>query len=533
MLLKFYGADKEVTGSCHYVEANGKRLLIDCGLLQGHDVNKEEQDGFPFDPASIDYVLVTHGHIDHTGRLPLLVKLGFRGAIYATGKTCELMRVMLADSAHIQEMDAEWKQRKHRRSGDELEEPLYTVQDAQDAFGYFHSCEYGEVLEISQGIAARYIDAGHLLGSASIELTIREGEETRTIVFSGDIGNPEQPMIRGPQYFHRADYVVMESTYGDRLHEKPDDLVKDLAQIIDSTLSRGGNVVIPAFAVGRTQELLYYIREIKERFLVKSVPQFPVYVDSPLALEATRIYDNDLTGYADEETVELLRQGFRPLDFAGQHLCRSAQESIALNADETPKVIISSSGMCDAGRIRHHLKHNLWRPECSIVFVGYQANGTLGRMLLNGVKDVKLFGESIAVKAQIHNYRSMSGHGDRNELLHWISQFKGPVQKVFVVHGEEDAAENFAETLRNLGHEVFVPDYKAEYDLIGNQCIFAGVAHEALDGEVHEKASPDYERLVALGSRIQEMISHSQGRPVKDIRKLADQLHGLVDKWDR
>lgn len=533
MLLKFYGADKEVTGSCHYLEANGKRILIDCGLLQGHDVNKEEQDGFPFDAASIDYVLVTHGHIDHTGRLPLLVKLGFKGTIYATRKTCELMRVMLSDSAHIQEMDAEWKQRKHRRSGDELEEPLYTVQDAIDTFGYFRSCEYGEVLEISQGIAARYIDAGHLLGSASVEVTVSEGEETRTIVFSGDIGNTDQPIIRDPQYFHKADYVIMESTYGDRLHEKPDDLVKDLAQIIDATLARGGNVVIPAFAVGRTQEILYYIREIKERFLVKSVPHFPVYVDSPLALEATRIYDNDLTGYADEETVKLLREGFRPLDFPNQYLCQSAEESIALNADETPKVIISSSGMCEAGRIRHHLKHNLWRAECSIVFVGYQANGTLGRMLLNGVKDVKLFGEPIAVKAQIHNYRSMSGHGDKNELLRWIGEFKSPIQKVFVVHGEEETAEKFAGTLRELGHDVYVPDYKAEYDLIHNQCIFAGVAHENTEEEGHEKISPDYEKLVALGIRLQEVIGHSKGRSGRDLRKLADQLHSLVERWDR
>lgn len=533
MLLKFYGADKEVTGSCHYLEANGKRLLIDCGLLQGHDVNKEEQDGFPFDAASIDYVLVTHAHIDHTGRLPLLVKKGFKGEIYATRKTCELMRVMLADSAHIQEMDAEWKQRKHRRSGDEIEEPLYTVQDAADTFQHLRSCEYGEVLEIAGGIAARYIDAGHLLGSASIELTVREDGETRTIVFSGDIGNPDQPIIRDPQYFHTADYVVMESTYGDRLHEKPDDLVKDLAEIIDSTLLRGGNVVIPAFSVGRTQELLYYIREIKERFLVKSVPRFPVYVDSPLALEATKIYDNDLTGYADEETVQLLRQGFKPLDFPGQHLCQSAEESIALNGDETPKVIISSSGMCEAGRIRHHLKHNLWRPECSIVFVGYQANGTLGRMLLNGVRNVKLFGESIAVKAQIHNYRSMSGHGDKNELLRWISQFKTPIQKVFVVHGEEETAEHFAGTLGDLGLDVFVPDYRAEYDLILNQCTFAGVAHETAGEGAGGKTSPDYERLAALGNMIQEVIHHSQGRPDKEIRRLADQLHGLVEKWNR
>lgn len=532
MLLKFYGADKEVTGSCHYLEVNGKKLLVDCGLLQGQDAKKEEQDTFPFDAASINYVLVTHAHIDHTGRLPLLVKNGFHGKIYATRKTCELMRIMLEDSAHIQEMESEWKQRKHRRSGDELEEPLYTIQDAQETCQYFHPCEYGEVLVIDEGIVARYIDAGHLLGSASVELSLMEGKETRTVVFSGDIGNTDQPIIRDPQYFHKADYVIMESTYGDRLHEKADDLVKDLAQIIDATLSRGGNVVIPSFAVGRTQELLYDIREVKERQLVKDVPHFPVYVDSPLALEATRIYDNDLTGYADEETVALLKEGFRPLDFPNLHLCQSAAESMALNSDETPKVIISSSGMCEAGRIRHHLKHNLWRPECSIVFVGYQANGTLGRMLLNDVKNVRLFGEAIAVKAQIHNYRSMSGHADKDGLLRWIGEFKQPVQKVFVVHGEEETAESFAELLKEKGLDSYVPNYRAEYDLIAGQCTNAGVPMEALYHPVYAKGTPDYQKLETLGKSLQELINRSEGRPNKELRKFADQLSSLVEKWE-
>lgn len=532
MILKFYGADKEVTGSCHYLEVGGKKLLIDCGLLQGHDAQKDEQAAFPFDAASIDYVLVTHAHIDHTGRLPLLVKNGFHGEIYATSKTCELMRVMLADSAHIQEMETEWKKRKHRRSGDEVEEPLYTIQDASDTYQYFHSCEYGEVLQISEGIVARYIDAGHLLGSAAIELTLFEAGEKRTLVFSGDIGNTDQPIIRDPQYLHKADYVIMESTYGDRYHEKTDDLVKDLAEIIDATLSRGGNVVIPSFAVGRTQELLYDIREIKERHLVKSNPHFPVYVDSPLALEATKIYDNDLNGYADEETLQLLQAGFKPLDFPNLNLCQTAQESMALNADETPKVIISSSGMCEAGRIRHHLKHNLWRPECSIVFVGYQANGTLGRMLLNGVKDVRLFGEAITVKAQLHNYRSMSGHADKDGLLHWISEFETPIKKVFVVHGEEETAVSFGELLKSLNLDVYVPDYKAEYDLILDKCLFEGVSHEKQHSAAHPKASPDYENLQALGAMLQEVIRHNQETSNKDIRKFSDQLRSLVEKWD-
>ena len=291
-------------------------------------------------------------------------------------------------------------------------------------------------------------------------------------------------------------------------------------------------MVIPSFAVGRTQELLYDIREVKERQLVKGVPHFPVYVDSPLALEATRIYDNDLTGYADEETVALLKEGFRPLDFPNLHLCQSAAESMALNSDETPKVIISSSGMCEAGRIRHHLKHNLWRPECSIVFVGYQANGTLGRMLLNDVKNVRLFGEAIAVKAQIHNYRSMSGHADKNGLLRWIGEFKQPVQKVFVVHGEEETAESFAELLKEKGLDSYVPNYRAEYDLIAGQCTNAGVPMEALYRPVHAKGTPDYQKLEALGKSLQELINRSEGRPNKELRRFADQLSSLVEKWE-
>ena len=535
MRLKFFGADREVTGSCHCIEINGKKLLIDCGMLQGQDAEKEEQAAFAFDAASIDYVLVTHAHIDHTGRLPLLVKQGFRGKIYATRKTCELLKIMLEDSARIQEMDAEWKKRKRRRSGDEAEDPLYDSEDARKTFEYFHPCEYGQALKICQGVTARYADAGHLLGSACIELELSEAGVHKKVVFSGDIGNTDQPIIRDPQYLHEADYLVVESTYGDRLHELPADVVKELSQIIDATLARGGNVIIPSFAVGRTQELLYYIREIKERYLVKSSPNFPVYVDSPLALEATQIYDNDLGGYADAETVALLQQGFRPLDFKNLHLCQSAQDSMALNTDETPKVIISSSGMCEAGRIRHHLKHNLWRPECSIVFVGYQANGTLGRILLNGVKDVKLFGEQIAVRAQIHNFRSMSGHADRDGLLRWVGEFTTPLQKVFLVHGEEDAISSFSEELRRRGLDVFVPDYKAAYDLVENRCIDAGVPASSLRREVQKRRSGSaaYQRLTVLAQKLQEVVQHNEGGANKDLAKFADQLQSLIDKWDR
>lgn len=531
MKLKFYGADKEVTGSCHLLEVNGVKILIDCGLQQGQAVREDNQ--LPFQASLIDYVFVTHAHVDHSGRIPLLVRNGFRGSIFATGKTCELMEIMLEDSAHIQETEAQWKQRKHRRSGDELDEPLYTMDDAFAAFQYFVPKQYGQRFSVAQGIEAEFIDAGHLLGSASIRFTLTEDGEQRTIVFSGDIGNYHQPIIRNPQYFRQGDYLVMESTYGDRYHEENEDIVAELSKVIDVTLGRGGNVVIPSFAVGRTQELLFYIRQIKERFLVKSVPNFPVYVDSPLAMEATQIYDGDLTGYADEETVAILQSGFRPIDFPNLVLCRSAEESIALNNDPKPKVIISSSGMCEAGRIRHHLKHNLWRPECSVVFVGYQANGTLGRMLVNGVEQVKLFGEEIAVKAQLYNFRGMSGHADRNGLFRWVQEFENQPSKVFVVHGEEEIAEGFANDLRHMGFDAWAPDYQAEYDLILNRCTDIGIPPAEQVQKTRRKGSAAYQRLQDVGERMLEVIRHNEGGTNKDLGKFADQLLSLIEKWDR
>lgn len=531
MKLHFFGADKEVTGSCHCVEANGKRILIDCGLQQGQD--EKEENALPFMASMVDYVLVTHAHIDHSGRIPLLVKNGFEGGIYATGITCDLMKIMLEDSAHIQEMECQWKDRKRKRSGEAVEEPLYTTEDAFKTFRYFVPCQYETPIELCEGVTVRFIDAGHLLGSSSLEMTVTEDGVTKVLVFSGDIGNYHQPIIRDPQYLHHADYVVMESTYGNRLHEETEDLVWDLARIFDDTLKRGGNVIIPSFAVGRTQELLYFIREIKERYLVKSNPNFPVYVDSPLALEATHIYDGDLTGYADEETVAILKAGFRPIKFDKLYLCRTAEESMALNVDTTPKVIISSSGMCEAGRIRHHLKHNLWRPECSVVFVGYQANGTLGRMLVNGVETVKLFGEPIAVKAQIHNFRGMSGHADRDGLLHWISEFKTPPQKVFVVHGEEEIAEEFTALLRSMGTDAFAPDFQAEYDLLANRFLDMGVPASSLRQKTKRSGSAAYQRLQEAGARMLEVISHNEGGTNKDLGRFTDQLLSLLEKWDR
>jgi len=533
MKLSFFGADQCVTGSCHCIEANGKKILIDCGLQQGRD--EIDNAGFPFAPGTVDYVLVTHAHIDHSGRIPMLIKQGFRGEILTTRLTGDLMKIMLLDSAHIQEQDAEWKSRKAERSGAAKVEPLYTVDDAQKVSEYLKTCEYGEHVAVCDGVSAEFVDAGHLLGSASIILTVTEGGETRKIVFSGDIGNVDQPIIRDPTPVAGADYVVMESTYGDRNHEEVWSYTDDLAKIIDDTMARGGNVVIPSFAVGRTQELLYFIREIKDQRLVKSDPDFPVYIDSPLAREATEIFTGDLRGYLDADALELVADGTHMFNFSNLHMTSSMEESKALNADPTPKVIISASGMCDAGRIRHHLKHNLWRPESSIVFVGYQGEGTLGRHLLDGAQSVKMFGEEIAVKAQIVNYTGLSSHADRDHLIAWISHVKEPrPQHVFIVHGDREVAPYFAKTVEELGFTAHAAQYTESWDLIACTQIEAGYLPERkakpFDGAA--KTAPAYERLVSVSQMLVEAVKRSKGRDNKTLAGVADQLKQLLEKLD-
>lgn len=533
MKLTFYGAAKEVTGSCFMLEACGKRLLIDCGMQQGGE--EKENDRMPFSAADVDYVLVTHAHIDHSGRLPLLTKEGFQGRIFATGATCELLKIMLMDSAHIQESDAKWRERKGKRAGEEPKGPLYVAEDARKTLEHLVPCSYQQDVRVEDGITARFIDAGHLLGSAYIKFTITENNVTKSIVFSGDIGNVNRPIIKDPQEMNDADYAVMESTYGNRFHEQSDDKIEKLAGIFDSTFRRGGNVVIPSFAVGRTQELLYLIREIKEKMLVKSNPDFPVFVDSPLALEATRIYSGDLREYADEETAALIKKGIDPISFTNLNLSRTSDESIKLNSNPIPKVIISSSGMCEAGRIRHHLKHNLWRPECSIVFSGYQARGTLGRLLLDGADQVKLFGERVSVKAQIHNFVFMSAHADKNGLTNWIRNFRVKPQKVFVVHGEEEANLAFTESLRLLGFDAMSPDFETVYDLAANVLISAGIPAAELREKKDSvrRISPAFLKLKLLGEKLVEVIGRNEGGANKDLYRFADQIKALVDYWDK
>jgi len=534
MKISFYGAAREVTGSCFCVEVGNKRVLIDCGMQQGGSNGFGQ--AFPFHPGEIDSVIITHAHIDHSGRLPLLVKQGFKGSIYATEPTCKLLDIMLRDSAHIQELEALWATRKKRRAGDAATEPLYTTEDALRVFPLLVPCRYDEIFEIDNEKSIRFTDAGHLLGSAYVEMWLVDDDGKKKVVFSGDIGTPGHPIIRDPQFIEEADVVVMESTYGDRYHERSFDTVTELAAVIETTLAKGGNVICPSFAIGRTQDLIYHIREIKERGLVKSNPDFLVYLDSPLAKAATQLYSEELTDYFNKETLSLIESGVRPLYFDGLRIIETAEDSKKLNDDRTPKVIISSSGMCDAGRIRHHLKHNLWRRECSVVFTGFQALGTLGRTIVEGiVSSVSLFGEEIAVRCDVHNFRSMSSHADREELLKWIGAYKKKPECVFIVHGEEETCKSFALRLIEHDYKAIAPKYSSVYDLISYEPIFEGrdiLRRSDLERQ-DRRDSPVFQRLMLAGLRLVEVISRNKGGANKDLAKFADQIDSLSNKWDR
>ena len=432
MKVTFIGADHEVTGSCTLLEVNGKCILVDCGMEQG--VNLFENIEIPVAPANIDAVVVTHAHIDHSGKLPFLVAHGYKGPIYSTEATRQLCDIMLRDSAHIQEFEATWRNRKGKRAGRDVFVPLYSMDDAVNTMSLFRPSGYNEPVEIFDGVTITYTDAGHLLGSSNVRFELTENGETRSILFSGDVGNPDKPLIPNPQIPESADYVVCESTYGDRVHPKEPDYVGALATVFQRTLDRGGNVVIPAFAVGRTQELLYYIRIIKERGLVKNHAGFPVVIDSPLAVEATNIYSTSMYDYYNEEAIELIKSGVNPVTFPDLKYAVTSDQSRAINEDRVPKIIISASGMCEAGRIRHHLKHNLWRPECTILFVGFQSRETVGAKLLDGAETVRLFGEDIQVRAEIFRIEAFSSHADKNMLRDWLKAI-GPKKHIFINHG--------------------------------------------------------------------------------------------------
>ena len=543
MKLTFYGADRAVTGSCHCLEAAGARILVDCGLQQGGD----ELDGnaLPFAAGSVDAVLVTHAHIDHSGRLPLLVRQGFGGRIYCTRLTGDLLQIMLRDSAHIQESDAEYATRKAERAGRPKVEPLYTLRDAETVLERLVCVEYGEEFSPAEGVRVRFADAGHLLGSACAEVWATENGKTRKLVFSGDIGNVMQPVIRDPVPITEADLVVMESTYGDREHDEESarfDRVTALAEILSRTFRRGGNVVIPSFAVGRTQELLYFFREIKARGLVPDRPHFRVCVDSPLAREATRIFAGDLRGYTDPEAEALRVGGVKMFEFDGLELVTTTDESKALNADPEPKVILSASGMCDAGRIRHHLKYNLWRPDSTVVFVGFQSPGSLGRRIQDGAEKVKLFSEEIAVRAEIVTLPGMSSHADRSGLLGWIEHFSPRPQHVFVVHGDSDVAPAFASELESRGFSAHAPKYCEEYDLDALCVVREGAepkpkaaaqSAQSAKPAQSKKESAAYAKLIALGQRLTELIGRRRNASDGELKKFAAELEKLLRKWEK
>ena len=534
MKIEFLGADREVTGSCHYVAFGETHFLVDCGMEQGADLYVNQE--IPVNPATIDYVFVTHAHIDHSGLLPLLYNHGFRGKIFATTATCELCNIMLKDSAHIQEFEAEWKNRKARRAGRPEVTPMYNMEDAQGVLEHFVPCTYHETVQICEGLTIRFVDAGHLLGSSSIEIWVTEDGETRKLVFSGDIGNYNRPLIRDPEYLEEADYVIMESTYGNRNHNTPPDYAAELAKVMNSTFTKGGNLVIPAFSVGRTQEMLYYMRRIKTERLLPEYPGFEVYIDSPLAVEATNIFHKSVEECFDEEARQLVQSGINPIQFPGLKVAVSSEESKMINFNQKSKVIISASGMCEAGRIRHHLKHNLWRTDSTILFVGYQVPGTLGYSLLNGVKKVKLFGEEIEVRASIVNLPGISGHADRDHLTAWIANFKKPPKKVFIVHGEETTAVEFAEHVKNdVGFDALAPYSGDAYDLLTGEQIAQGSRQlvEKKTQGVYRAKSGAFDRLMIAGERLIAVIKKCQGMANKDLGKFADQINSLCDKWDR
>ncbi|MBP3475353.1 MAG: MBL fold metallo-hydrolase [Lachnospiraceae bacterium] len=532
MELMFIGADHEVTGSCHYLRVGEKNMLVDYGMEQGSQAFENCE--LPVEPALIDYVFLTHAHVDHSGMLPLLYARGFRGQIYATSATCDLCSIMLRDCAHIQMQEAEWKNRKAKRSANNaLVEPLYTMEDADGTIRRLVPCDYDSEVTVCDGVKIRFTDIGHLLGSSSIEVWATEDGITKKIVFSGDIGNYDQPLIKDPKLTAEADYVVMESTYGDRLHgEERPDYIGELTKILKETFDQGGNVVIPSFAVGRTQEMLYFLRQIKADRLVKGHEDFPVYVDSPLAVEATGIFQKNEFDCFDEEAMDLVKQGINPITFPGLKLAITSEESKAINFENTPKVIISASGMCEAGRIRHHLKHNLWRPECTILFVGYQAVGTLGRAIVEGAKEVKLFGEPIEIRSRIMKLAGMSGHADKNGLINWVEGFTQKPKKVFVVHGEDSVCKLFTECLKiEHGISAYAPYSGTRFDLISSSFIY-----EAEPVAVKKKAhgvSDVFARLLASGQRLIAVIHKNEGGANKDLAKFADQINSLCDKWER
>ena len=497
MKVTFLGATKTVTGSNFLVEGAGKKFLVDCGMYQGSAADEYENEApFLFNVDEIDFMLLTHAHIDHSGRIPKLYNEGYRKDVIATKATCDLCSIMLPDSGHIQEMEAEWKNRKRERKGEDPVPPIYTAEDAAKSLEIFKPVQYNEIVDIDENIKARFNDAGHMLGSSVIEVWITENGETKKIVFTGDLGNNDIPLLSPPTMISDADYLVMESTYGNRLHMRNDDKAEIFLNVVYETLEKGGTVVIPSFAVGRTQEILFELNKIKEKKhdeefykKYKKLMSIPVYVDSPLAISATEVFKENMNLF-NEETQAIINEGDNPLDFPGLKFTRTAEESKALNESEESSIIISASGMCEVGRIKHHLKHHLWEPNSTILFVGYQAPGTLGRKLVDGEKKVKIFGEEIAVNARIEYIEGYSGHADQEWLMNFVYSFTTSPKHIFLVHGEPEGQVVLKQKLEeNTNIHITIPDYGETYQL-GDEI--------AMIGKTENKARERYLRLEVL-----------------------------------
>ncbi len=497
MEIRFLGATKTVTGSCYIIETEDFKILLDCGQYQGNKkIEALNHDRFEFDPLEIDYMFLSHAHIDHSGRIPLLVKKGFDGDIYCTKATYDLAEILLKDSGYIHEKEADWENKKRIRAGRETIEPLYTFEDAVAAIPQFKAVLYEQKIVVNDNLTVRFNDAGHILGSSIIELWITEEGKTHKLVFSGDLGMSDKPILKDPALIESADYLIMESTYGGRLHEETDNRIDLLMDIILDTIDRNGTVIIPAFAVGRTQEMIYELNKYYEynKKAQEKLDDIFVYIDSPLATNATEIFKKNANNF-DEETRNYILSGDNPLDFKNLKFTKSVEESRALNANRQPKIIISASGMCNAGRIKHHLKHNLWNPDNAIVFVGYQAQGTLGRRILDGEKDVKIFGESIHINARIKAIDGFSGHADQNQLINWLHGFKKWPEHVFLVHGEDDSKIEFAKKIKDtFGKEVIIAQENQPYQLD------AGIK---IEQEEHKPVK--YEKLTNIDERLHDL----------------------------
>ncbi len=460
MKIRFLGAARAVTGSCYHLVGDDVQILVDCGMYQGRNSDEVNRAPFKFDPRQIDYVLLTHAHLDHSGMLPKLVADGFNGRIITTSGTAELIEIMLLDSAHIQEKDAEWLTKKSFRSGKDLVfEPLYTKEDAKNVTPFVEKVKYNETKQLGSGVKYRFVDAGHILGSGSLEVWYRVGEKEKKIVFSGDVGKNGNPIINDPQHIEEADYVLVESTYGNRLHKSAEDTVKEMAEAIKTTFKKGGNVLIPAFSVGRTQDVLYRLNKLVKEGILKDLD---VYVDSPLADKATKIYMSH-PEYFDAEAITEFK--FKSNSGMKLHFTTAIEESQKINRIKSGAIIIAGSGMCDGGRIQHHFKHNIWRPECSIIFTGYQVRGTLGRLIVDGAKSAKILGEEMVIRAKVYTIGGFSAHADQQELIEWLGAFTNK-PKVFVVHGEESVCLEFEKAVQErLGFETYVPTKGEELDI--------------------------------------------------------------------